>query len=284
MTATPFDLKLTWHEPARPGNLPPLFFLHGAWHGAWCWEAFFGFFAARGYPCAAVDLAGHGEAARPRGFDFRPVARHLPALRSAISEVGRRGRPILIAHSMGGWLAQMLVSEPDPVDALGAVLVAPVPAGGLPLATSLKLALQHPLKFTRTGLLQSFVVDNPRMARKLFHAREKPEGEVIAATAKLRPESALACMDMIFGFSRVSPRKIAPIPILLLSAEHDYFFPPRYERKNAKRLGAEYLEFQGMAHNLMEEGRWEEVAMAILRWINRVRGNGSQEARPPPRR
>ncbi len=176
---------------------------------------------------------------------------------------------------MGGWLAQMLVSQPDPVDVQGAALVTPVPAGGLPLATSLKVAFQHPLKFIQTGLLQSFVVDNPRMARKLFHGQQMPERDVIAATAKLRPESALACMDMIFGLSRVSPRKIAPIPLLLLSAEHDYFFPPRYERKNAKRLGAEYLEFQGMAHNLMEAERWEEVATALLEWINRVRGNGS---------
>lgn len=275
MESTGFDLRIVWREPARPGNLPPLFFLHGAWHGAWCWDPFLSYFTERGYPCAAVDLAGHGEADRPPGYNFRTVARHLPALRSALRDVGGRGRPILIAHSMGGWLGQMLLSGPDAADVQGAVLVTPVPAGGLPVTTSLKVALQHPLKFLRASLLQSFTVDSPDMARKLFHGPGKPEREVAESTAKLRPESALACIDMIFGLSRVSPKKISGKPLLLLAAEHDYFFPPCYEARNAKRLGAEYLEFRGMAHNLMEGERWEEVAAAILAWIGRLEGRAA---------
>ena len=55
--ATPYDVRLVVREPAEPGGRPPLIFIHGAWHGAWCWERFLDYFAARGYPCYAVDLA-----------------------------------------------------------------------------------------------------------------------------------------------------------------------------------------------------------------------------------
>ena len=189
-----------------------------------------------------------------------------------MSEVAERGRPILIAHSMGGWLGQMLLSGPEAADARGAVLITPVPASGLPITTSLKVALQHPLKFLRAALMQSFSVDTPDMARKFFHGPGKSDREVVEATAKLRPESALACIDMIFGLSRVSPKKIGGTPLLLLSAEHDYFFPPPCVARNAKQLGAEYMEFPSMAHNLLEGERWEEVAAAILAWIGRLHG------------
>ena len=44
-----------------PSDHPPLLFVHGAWHGAWCWTTnFTDWFAERGYTSYAVDLSGHG--------------------------------------------------------------------------------------------------------------------------------------------------------------------------------------------------------------------------------
>jgi len=268
--ATPYDVRIVVREPVAPTGRPPLIFIHGAWHGAWCWDRFLDYFVGRGYPCYAVDLAGHGEAPRPPGFDLRRISVHVPPLRRAISEISRRGRPFLVAHSMGGWLAQMLLSEPDPVQVQGAVLVAPIPARGVPFTTVAKILLQHPLKFLRTSFLASFKIDNPIMARKLFHGPEKPEEEVIASTARLRPESGLGCVDMMLGFSRINPRKVDHVPLVVLSPELDYFFPPPSERRLATSLGAEIREFPGMAHNLMEETRWEEVADFVGAWIARA--------------
>lgn len=38
----------------------PLLFIHGAWHGAWCWEKFLSYFAEHGYESHALSLRGHG--------------------------------------------------------------------------------------------------------------------------------------------------------------------------------------------------------------------------------
>jgi pimeloyl-ACP methyl ester carboxylesterase len=41
---------------------PPLLFVHGSWHGAWCWaEHFLDFFADKGYRAVALpDASGAG--------------------------------------------------------------------------------------------------------------------------------------------------------------------------------------------------------------------------------
>jgi pimeloyl-ACP methyl ester carboxylesterase len=181
---------------------------------------------------------------------------------------------------MGGWLAQMLLAEPEPAGVAGAVLVAPVPASGVPVRTSLKLLLQHPASFARPMLLQSMAITGPRMARQFFHGPDKPDGEVAASTARLRPEGGLACLDLVLGLSRVNPARVRCVPTLVLAAEHDYLFPPASERRLARRLGAEIQEFPGFHHNLMEHPRYQEVARAIHRWMLRALPAGSG-ARPP---
>lgn len=40
----------------------PLLFLHGAYHGAWCWkENFLPYFSSKGFTYYALSLRGHGE-------------------------------------------------------------------------------------------------------------------------------------------------------------------------------------------------------------------------------
>lgn len=41
----------------------PILFVHGAWHGAWCWENFLPYFAQHGYAAHALSLRGHGASA-----------------------------------------------------------------------------------------------------------------------------------------------------------------------------------------------------------------------------
>ncbi|MEL6348962.1 MAG: alpha/beta fold hydrolase [Myxococcota bacterium] len=43
-----------------PSQGTPLLFVHGAWHGAWCWqEHFLPWFSSRGWSCIAPSLRGH---------------------------------------------------------------------------------------------------------------------------------------------------------------------------------------------------------------------------------
>ena len=79
---------------------PVVVLVHGAWHGAWCWDRLLPELTALGYDAVAVDLPGH-EA--PSG------ARDLHADADCVRERLRAtGRPVLlVGHSYGG----MVISD-----------------------------------------------------------------------------------------------------------------------------------------------------------------------------
>ena len=47
--------------PEGLNNKPPILLVHGAWHGAWCWEdTYLDYFSEVGHETWAMDLRGHG--------------------------------------------------------------------------------------------------------------------------------------------------------------------------------------------------------------------------------
>src|SRR5882757_8290833 len=88
-----------------PSHPVPLLFVHGAWHAAWCWdEHFLDFFADRGYRAAALSLRGHGSSPTAKGLRRCSLADYV----DDVAEVAARlpTQPILIGHSMGGFVVQ----------------------------------------------------------------------------------------------------------------------------------------------------------------------------------
>ena len=81
--------------------------VHGAFHGAWCWEPFTGELEARGHSVETFDLPGSGD-------DATPVSDvTLDAYADRICEVlSSRDEPaVLVAHSMGGVAATHAASR-----------------------------------------------------------------------------------------------------------------------------------------------------------------------------
>lgn len=75
--------------------------VHGAWHGAWCWENIVPRLEAAGHGVRAVDLPGHGD-------DHSPVSEmtlenNARTIADAVSAFG--DEVVLVAHSMGGMSA-----------------------------------------------------------------------------------------------------------------------------------------------------------------------------------
>lgn len=70
--------------------------VHGAWHGAWCWERVVAGLTERGVPTLAVDLPGHGAHPGPLG-DLYGDAEHLRGVLDGV-----HGPAVLVGHSYGG--------------------------------------------------------------------------------------------------------------------------------------------------------------------------------------
>src|ERR1700721_1001285 len=104
----------------------PLLFVHGAWHGAWCWdEHFLGYFSERGFSAHAVSLRGHGESEGKEGLRSVRLSDFVEDLKQTVDSLP--ATPILIGHSMGGFVVQKYLERSRvPL----AVLLASVPPTG----------------------------------------------------------------------------------------------------------------------------------------------------------
>ncbi|MEQ9554681.1 MAG: alpha/beta fold hydrolase, partial [Rhodospirillales bacterium] len=131
-------------------EFPPLVFIHGAFAGAWTWaEHFLPYFGAQGFSCHAVNLPGRkGMPDFPQLHDFG-IQDFVAAVSEVVDTLPRP--PILIGHSMGGFVAQRLAMERD---IAAVVLMSSVPPTGL-AGPSVALALSRPMLIWEIARIES---------------------------------------------------------------------------------------------------------------------------------
>ncbi len=83
--------------------------IHGMWCGPWIWDNYRRVFEAEGYHCVTTTLPYH--AMDPRGvpdprLGTASLLDYAEALEQEVKQLG--AKPILMGHSMGGLLAQIL--------------------------------------------------------------------------------------------------------------------------------------------------------------------------------
>ena len=78
----------------------PVVFVHGAWHGAWCWqENFIPFFTRAGFAVTALSLRGHGGSEGRSGLRWHAIAEYVADLAAVTATP--RPPPVPSGHSLG---------------------------------------------------------------------------------------------------------------------------------------------------------------------------------------
>ena len=253
-------------RPARPGpGKPPLLFVHGAWHGAWCWEQhFLPFFAGQGYEVHALDLRGHGQSPAKKPMRWNRIADYVDDVRAVVGTFDKP--PVVIGHSMGGLICQHLMRRTDHLAGVG--LLATVPSYGVWRAAA-NIALHRPLDFARANLTLSLypLVADPVKARHMFIDEEASAAETRAFAARLTDESYLGFLDMLaFALPRAGP---AAMPMLIVGGGKDTLFSPSSQRHTANRYGCDCHIVPGAPHDLMLSRNWQVAAGHFLDWLAR---------------
>lgn len=213
--------------------------LHGAWHGPWCWEALAGPLVAAGFGVNRLALPGHGHPAWP-----------LPATTSLndYADLARRAaagldRPVLVGHSLGGWLAMKVLEQAD----LPAALLMPLPPAGLPLWRLARLMTGFPAAALPVLALRPLALTTPAMAGRLLLPAGLAAAELVPRWRPLVPEPGRVGLEMALGLVACRPRP-GRSPRLVVAAGRDWLLPPARLRRLAARLGAGYAELPGAAH------------------------------------
>lgn len=241
--------------------MPPLLFVHGLWHGGWCWEEHFvPWFEARGYQAEAITLRRHDQRHAP-GLRTTRVNDYVDDVAAAAARMP--SPPIVVGHSMGGFVTQLYLERHE---APAGVLVASVPPAGI-FGATLRTGARHPLRLLAANLTWSLygIVKTPDRAREMFFGPELSEDLVRAYQSKLTDDSYLAYLDLLF-FVRPNVEAVRRTPLLVVGGEKDWTISAAEVAATAKTYGAELTMFPG-AHDLMLEPGWEKVAERIDTFI-----------------
>lgn len=250
----------------RPRHDQTLLFVHGMWHGAWCWEMWQELFALWGWDSVAFSLPGHGRSPQQRTIRWCTLSYYTDFL---VRETERLEKPpVLIGHSLGSAMIQRYLKQVGDVPA--AVMLAPWLAhsmlgligryfhmdfwGGL---TCLATLTTNPVIRSPKHAAQAFLSDDSTIS---------PE----ELAGKLGPESLLPLFQHMKPFW--TPRTDHDTPLLWVSAEQDRLIPLDSSRESAKEFGADFLVHEGAAHDLILESDNALVAAQIDEWLVKTLG------------
>lgn len=259
---------------------PPVVLIHGLWMTPASWEPWVERFRANGHVVVAPGWPGiddrtveevRRDPAPLRGIGLRRIADHYERI---IRELPVK--PIIMGHSFGGVLTQMLADRGLGVAYVG---VEPGQAAGVPTV---------PFSTIRSGLpilSNPFAINGARaMSKRHFHytfgndlsrADSDAVWERYAVNSYNRVlfEGVAAVFDGRNGVSRVDYGRPERGPLLVIVGGADHVVPPaigralvaRYRHSGSPAL-VEYLEFPGRTHRIVSQDGWEEVADYALQW------------------
>jgi len=241
-----------------------LLLVHGAWHGAWCWEDHLvRWLTERGHRAVAIDLQHHGAQDR----DGLGRAR----IRDYVADVGAAAASlpaplVVVGHSMGGFVLQHWLAENRPA---GAVLVAPVPSRGA-LAASLRVGRRHPVTFARVNATMDMqpLVATTALVRELFFTPSTPDDVVRRCHERVGGESYIGYLDMV-AFALPRPKRVTT-PMLVVGAREDGIFTPAEIETTARAYGTEPVMLPG-GHDVMLDVAWESLAERLDAWVRTLR-------------
>ncbi|KAH8655891.1 Alpha/Beta hydrolase protein [Xylariales sp. PMI_506] len=194
---------------AAASSIPPVVFAHGGMGSAWVWIPYMQYLQKRGIKSYAVSLRGHGASWHPSflrmlyGTTKRALADDLLA---AIRAVEKREEEdvVLVGHSSGGGLSQLILSEGN-VKVKGLALLGAVPGSG-----SYRVYWNwwcfdpwFTIRMVFHGWHSNSPLSHPFLTRRAFFSIEYPEADLLDFQNHLaRYESFLWPLGMMKPFVR----------------------------------------------------------------------------------
>ncbi|MGE3334096.1 MAG: alpha/beta hydrolase [Rhodospirillaceae bacterium] len=239
--------RLHFSGPGRAAVL----FVHGGFHGAWCWSETTDFLASRGIATAAIDLRGHGGLSPDDSF----LEDGVDAMTQDVIEAMRVAPvPFLAGHSLGALIAMKAAGL---LPLRGLILLAPAPPAGISRA--------HPLPRFPAG--RAVQPPDATRARKWFMSGATAP-DMARYLAQLCPESP-RLLNESFHEGVAIERASINCPILCLSGGKDDspLHPAGQDQAIAAHYGATLKVVEASGHSMMIDDGREETASAIHIWI-----------------
>lgn len=252
-------------------------FIHGLWIHTSSWQPWMGFFGRHGYETINPPWPGDSDTVAESRSNSQSIAnRGVTEVADSYAQViaSLAEPPIVIGHSFGGLIAQIILGRGI---AAAGIAIDPAPIKGV---------WQLPV----SALKASFpVLSNPSNFKKAVSltfnqfrygfANAVPEAEAhelydewtIPAPGKPLFQAALA--TFAGSETKVNTGNTTRGPLLITGGEKDHIAPPILGRASQKKYDSsvitEFKLFDGRGHSLIVDHGWREVAEYSLAWLNK---------------
>lgn len=256
-------LEILEVKAKKKTDFPPLLFVHGMCHAAWCWrENFMPYFAEKGFDSYAVSLRSHGKSDSDKPLHKLSIADYVTDVENVVKHIGEM--PVLVGHSMGGFITQHYLVK-HPVKA--AILLTPSPYNGVKHASN-RPAMYHRVANWVLSWKKSFMftLNTLPKARRAMYSKDLPKDLLQKYFERLDDESITAFFDM--QKEHIPINYHSKVPMLVVAADNDRLLSVKCVEDTAKYYGADFVLMQNTAHNVMLDTRWEIVADRVFDWVS----------------
>lgn len=255
--------------------------IHGLWMTPRSWEGWIAYGTARRYRVLAPAYPGLEAEVEALRADPAPIqALSMPKIVAHYEGVigALDAAPILIGHSLGGLIVQILL---DRGHGAAGVAIASLPPEGVLLVPPSQIRSVLTVRGDPAGPAQAvaltakqfhYVFANTLSAEASAAVYERYH---IPAPAAIVWSRVLANRAPGHDDCAVSFANAGRAPLLFIAGGADHIMPARVSQANAERQRASsaitaYKEFPGRSHYICGERGWETVADYALSWAGQV--------------
>lgn len=244
--------------------------IHGMWGGSWCWKNYKDFLEKKGYRCITTTLRYHdinpADPPDPK-LGTTSLLDYAKDLEQEILQL--ESKPVVMGHSMGGLLAQILGSRD-----LAKALVLLTPASPYEI-----MSIRPSVIKSFWGILKKWgfwKIPNrltyDEAVYSLLHLLPEDQQKIIYE--KFVYESGHVVLEMGLWF--IDPEKASYVdatkincPVLVISGSEDRITPIVVTEKIAKKYKplSTYKSFENHAHWVIAEPGWQEIADYVYEWL-----------------
>lgn len=245
-------------------------FIHGMYMNGSSWGQWVAYFEAQGYRCVAPSWPGRDLPTHTLNqnhpnpqlgqLTLTHVVDHFAQIIEKLDE-----KPILIGHSMGGLVVQLLLQKG--IAAAGVAISSAPPMGVFTTKFSFVkanwphitpfVAQSSPIKLTFEQFQYRFVNEMPPAEQKMaYDTYAVPESRRV-------PREAL--------FAKIDFKK-PHVPLLFVAGSADNIIPASLNQSNYAKYKdphsvTGFKEFPGRNHFIVGQKNWEEVAGYVTQWL-----------------
>jgi pimeloyl-ACP methyl ester carboxylesterase len=250
-------------------------FITGAFVSSDCWNEWKAYFEQQGYN-TLVPAWPHKDASactlRQRHPDAEVAGQRLASLTAYFTAIVEQlpEKPILIGHSMGGLITQLLIQKD--LAAAGIAIHSLQPQGIFTLKFSFYKAGWGALGFF-TNTQKTYLMSFPEW-QYAFTNGMSFETQKEAYYNLLVPESKLLVRDATTSAAKIDFSR-PHAPLLFMSGSTDRFIPAslnyaNYRKYSHRQSVTDYKEFAGRNHFVLGQPEWKENADFILNWLKKI--------------